>query len=59
VTNATRSPLLPDIPIVGEFLPGYEGNGWTGIGAPNNTPAEKDALDHQYGRFKDFWREWA
>jgi len=40
VTNATRSPLLPDTPTVGEFLPGYEGNSWSCIGAPKNTPAE-------------------
>jgi tripartite-type tricarboxylate transporter receptor subunit TctC len=32
--------LLPDIPTVGEFVPGYEASGWQGIGAPKNTPAE-------------------
>ena len=31
---------LPDIPTVGEFVPGYEASGWDGIGAPKNTPAE-------------------
>jgi tripartite-type tricarboxylate transporter receptor subunit TctC len=32
--------VLPDIPTVGDFVPGYEGTGWQGIGAPRNTPAE-------------------
>jgi tripartite-type tricarboxylate transporter receptor subunit TctC len=40
VTSATRSPVLPDIPTVGEFVPGYEASSWYGIGAPKNTPAE-------------------
>jgi tripartite-type tricarboxylate transporter receptor subunit TctC len=40
VTSATRSPVLPDIPTVAEFVPGYEANSWYGIGAPANTPAE-------------------
>jgi tripartite-type tricarboxylate transporter receptor subunit TctC len=40
VTTATRSPTLPDIPTVGEFVPGYEASGWEGIGAPKNTPVE-------------------
>ena len=40
MTSATRSPVLPDIPTVGEFLPGYEASFWTGIGAPKNTPPE-------------------
>ena len=40
VTTATRSELLPDIPTVAEFVPGYEASGWQGIGAPRNTPAE-------------------
>jgi len=40
VTQATRSEELPDIPSVGEFLPGYEASSWFGIGAPKNTPAE-------------------
>jgi tripartite-type tricarboxylate transporter receptor subunit TctC len=38
VTTATRSELLPDVPTVGEFVPGYEASGWYGIGAPKNTP---------------------
>jgi tripartite-type tricarboxylate transporter receptor subunit TctC len=40
VTTATRSEALPDIPTVGEFVPGYEASGWNGVGAPKNTPAE-------------------
>jgi tripartite-type tricarboxylate transporter receptor subunit TctC len=38
VTTATRSPALPDIPIVGDFVPGFEASVWQGIGAPKNTP---------------------
>jgi tripartite-type tricarboxylate transporter receptor subunit TctC len=40
VTTATRSEVLPDIPTVGDFVPGYEASAWFGIGAPNDTPAE-------------------
>jgi tripartite-type tricarboxylate transporter receptor subunit TctC len=40
VTTASRSEVLPDIPTVGEFLPGYDASAWTGVGAPRNTPAE-------------------
>jgi tripartite-type tricarboxylate transporter receptor subunit TctC len=40
VTGSTRADVLPDIPIVGEFVPGYEATGWLGVGAPKNTPAE-------------------
>jgi tripartite-type tricarboxylate transporter receptor subunit TctC len=40
VTTATHSPVLPNIPTVAEFVPGYESSFWTGIGAPKNTPAE-------------------
>jgi tripartite-type tricarboxylate transporter receptor subunit TctC len=40
VTSATRSAALPDIPTLGEFVPGYEARGWFGLGAPKNTPAE-------------------
>jgi tripartite-type tricarboxylate transporter receptor subunit TctC len=40
VTAATRSDALPDIPTVGEFLPGYEASAWYGVGAPKATPAE-------------------
>ena len=40
VTAAMRSEALPDLPTVGEFLPGYEASTWWGIVAPRNTPAE-------------------
>jgi tripartite-type tricarboxylate transporter receptor subunit TctC len=40
VTPAARAPALPDVPTVGDTVPGYVGGGWTGIGAPANTPAE-------------------
>jgi tripartite-type tricarboxylate transporter receptor subunit TctC len=40
VTGTTRSEVLPDIPVVGEFVTGYETSVWFGIGAPRNTPAE-------------------
>src|SRR5262249_6511854 len=40
VTAANRSELLPDIPTIGEFLPGYEASAWHGIAAPRNTPTE-------------------
>jgi tripartite-type tricarboxylate transporter receptor subunit TctC len=39
VTGATRSEALPNIPTVGEFVPGYEAIGWYGLGAPRDTPA--------------------
>jgi tripartite-type tricarboxylate transporter receptor subunit TctC len=39
VTTPTRSPLLPDVPAIGEFLPGYAANTWFGIAAPKQTPA--------------------
>jgi tripartite-type tricarboxylate transporter receptor subunit TctC len=40
VTTATRSDVLPDIPSLGELVPGYEASVWYGIGAPTNTPVE-------------------
>ncbi len=40
VTTAVRSGALPQIPTVGEFVPGYEASSWHGIGAPRGTPAE-------------------
>ena len=40
VGSATRSSVFPDVPTVGEFLPGYEANVWFGIGAPRATPGE-------------------
>jgi len=40
VTTAARSEALPEIPTVGESVPGYEASLWNGIGAPKGTPAE-------------------
>jgi tripartite-type tricarboxylate transporter receptor subunit TctC len=40
VTTAKRSGTLPDVPTLGEFLPGYETSSWLAIGAPSKTPAE-------------------
>ena len=40
VTSATRSPALPELPAVSEFLPGFEATLFYGLGAPRNTPAE-------------------
>jgi tripartite-type tricarboxylate transporter receptor subunit TctC len=40
VTTATRLETLPDVPSVGDVLPGYEASTWNGIGAPRSTPAE-------------------
>jgi tripartite-type tricarboxylate transporter receptor subunit TctC len=39
VTTAARSEVLPDVPTVAEFVPGYEATTWYGLGAPHNTPA--------------------
>jgi tripartite-type tricarboxylate transporter receptor subunit TctC len=39
VTTATRADVLPDIPTVGDFVPGYEASSWYGVGVPKNTPA--------------------
>jgi tripartite-type tricarboxylate transporter receptor subunit TctC len=40
VTRAIRSQALPDVPTIGEFVPGYEANVWNGLVAPKNAPAE-------------------
>jgi tripartite-type tricarboxylate transporter receptor subunit TctC len=40
VTTTSRSELLPDLPTVGDFVPGYEASSWYGAGAPKNTPVE-------------------
>ena len=39
-TSTARSDVLPDLPTVADFLPGYEASAWYGIGAPKNTPTE-------------------
>jgi tripartite-type tricarboxylate transporter receptor subunit TctC len=40
VTTTTRLDVLPDVPPVADFVPGFEASGFAGIGAPRNTPAE-------------------
>ena len=40
ITSATRAEMLPDLPTMGEFVPGYEASFVFGIGVPKNTPAE-------------------
>ena len=40
VTTATRSDALPNVPTIGEFIPGYEAVGWYGIVAPTGTPGD-------------------
>jgi tripartite-type tricarboxylate transporter receptor subunit TctC len=40
VTTTTRSDTLPDVPALGEMLPGFESSAWIGIAAPRNTPGE-------------------
>jgi tripartite-type tricarboxylate transporter receptor subunit TctC len=40
LTSASRMALLPDIPAVAEFVPGYEATDWLGVGAPRNTAPE-------------------
>jgi tripartite-type tricarboxylate transporter receptor subunit TctC len=40
VTTATRSEELPEVPTMGEFLPGYEASTWWGVGVPKNTPTD-------------------
>jgi tripartite-type tricarboxylate transporter receptor subunit TctC len=40
VTTATRTEVLPEVPTVGEFVPGYESSAWLGLGVPRNTPTD-------------------
>src|SRR5262249_60692282 len=40
VTTATRSPVLPELPTISDFLPGYESSAWYGFGGPRGQPAE-------------------
>jgi tripartite-type tricarboxylate transporter receptor subunit TctC len=48
VTTAIRSGVLPDVPTMGDFVPGYEASSWYGVGAPKNTPAAiVDALNKE------------
>jgi tripartite-type tricarboxylate transporter receptor subunit TctC len=48
VTTANRQEAVRDIPAMAEFVPGYEGSGWNGIGAPKNTSTEIiEKLNHE------------
>jgi tripartite-type tricarboxylate transporter receptor subunit TctC len=47
VTTTTRRDVLPDVPPIGDFVPGYEGTDWTGISAPAKTPPEIAAILNQ------------
>jgi tripartite-type tricarboxylate transporter receptor subunit TctC len=40
VTSDTRAAVLPDLPTIGEFVPGYEVSNWFGLVAPKNTPPD-------------------
>ena len=40
VTSKTRAEALPDLPTVGDFIPGYEASQWYGLAAPKDTPAD-------------------
>jgi len=44
VTTAARLDVLPDVPSIGDFVPGYEASSWDGIGAPASTPPEIVAI---------------
>jgi tripartite-type tricarboxylate transporter receptor subunit TctC len=44
VTTATRIEVLPDIPPIGDFVPGFEASGWDGIGAPAQTAPDRIAI---------------
>lgn len=48
VTSEMRLGSLPDIPAIGEFVPGYEAVSWEGLGAPKDTPPSIiDRLNHE------------
>jgi tripartite-type tricarboxylate transporter receptor subunit TctC len=40
VTTSTRSEVLPDVPTVADFVPGYESSAWYGVAVPRGTPPE-------------------
>jgi tripartite-type tricarboxylate transporter receptor subunit TctC len=40
VTTSSRLEVLPDVPAMGQFVPGYEASGWFGVGVPRGTPTE-------------------
>ena len=50
VTSAKRQDVLPDVPAIAEFLPGYEASGWYGVTAPAGTPPDVVARTQQRGQ---------
>jgi tripartite-type tricarboxylate transporter receptor subunit TctC len=53
VTTATRLDVLPEVPTMGDFVPGYEASGWLGFGAPKNTPAAVvDRLNRELNNYR-------
>ena len=51
VTTATRADVLPDVPVMADFVPGYEASAWVGFGAPKDTPAAiVDGLNRHVNR---------
>ena len=53
VTTTSRVAALPDVPTMDEFVPGYEANGWLGIGAPKDTPPQiVDRLNDEINAFE-------
>jgi tripartite-type tricarboxylate transporter receptor subunit TctC len=49
VTTATRSDVLPDVPVMADYLPGYEASAWVGFGVPKNTsPSIIEALNKAF-----------
>jgi tripartite-type tricarboxylate transporter receptor subunit TctC len=54
ITTATRSHAVPDLPTVGDFVPGYEASAFQGIGAPSSTPPEIiERLNHEVNAILD------
>ncbi len=57
VTTAQRAAALPDIPAIGEFLKGYDGFGWYGLGAPEPMPLTAAAFTKHIAQEVDKWAE--
>jgi tripartite-type tricarboxylate transporter receptor subunit TctC len=52
ITSATRSQLLPEVPTLADFVPGYESSAWYGVAAPKGTPADiVDKLNRELNAF--------
>jgi tripartite-type tricarboxylate transporter receptor subunit TctC len=55
VTSAARQEVLPEVPAMAEFLPGFEAVGWYGIAVPKNTPP--DVIEHLNKRINEALRD--